>query len=104
MHNIPPLEIVSWLLCSKYIKLTYFVTEYSKEHIDVETKDHMHVGDGPRAPEVPKPLLMAVWESRNEASVEVLISLGASTETLYSKSGPKAEAEPLFFHVSLIAI
>lgn len=64
----------------------------------------MNEGVGPRSPEVPKPLLMAAWEAHIEQSVDTILSMGASTTKLYSQSGPKVDAEPLFFHVSLILI
>lgn len=88
-------EFVIKMLAGKEIELD----DNIREQIDVESKDHMHEGDGPRAPEVPKPLLMAAWEARQETSVETILSLGASTTTLHSISGAKTEAEPLFFHL-----
>ncbi|XP_053405814.1 uncharacterized protein LOC123565381 [Mercenaria mercenaria] len=78
---------------------SFHIEDGTKEHIDIETKDHMHEGDGPRAQRVPKPILMAAWEAHIETSVETILNLGASTTTLFSKSGSRTEAEPLFFHL-----
>lgn len=88
-------EFVISMLAGKSFRLE----ENERELIDVDTMDHMHEGDGQRAPPVPKPLLMAAWEARQEASVETVLSLCANTTTQFSKSGAKTEAEPLFFNL-----
>jgi hypothetical protein len=59
----------------------------------------MHETEGPRVQTNPKPLLMAAWEAHIETSVETILAMGASTTTLFSKTGTRTDAEPLFFHV-----
>lgn len=78
---------------------SYYHTEETGGPIDVDTMDYMHEAEGHRAPAVPKPLLMATWEANIEHSVDIILSMGASTTTLHTKSGSKTDAEPLFFHL-----
>ncbi|XP_052282717.1 uncharacterized protein LOC127879738 isoform X1 [Dreissena polymorpha] len=70
--------------------------------VNKDTLDHMNEAEGqpvhkPRV--VPKPLILATWECHQEASVDTLLSIGANTSTLFSRTGIRTEAEPLFFHL-----
>lgn len=71
------------------------------ESVNIETKDHMNESEGHGSLKAPKPLLLATCETGNESSVDTLLSMGASTATLFSKTGITTDAEPLFFHVRL---
>jgi len=48
---------------------------------------------------VPRPLLLAVAEAHQEASVETLLTLGSNPNVLFSRTGAKEDVEPLFFHL-----
>ena len=71
------------------------------ERVNLDTKDYMNEGEGHSPLQAPKPLLMAVWETEIESSVDTLLSYGVCTSTLFSKLGTKVDGEPLFFQVSL---
>ena len=68
--------------------------------VDINTKDHMYQATFPDSPEVPYPLIAAVWEQGRESSVDFLLNLGADTSLLLPVSDNIFEKEPLFFHVS----
>lgn len=67
--------------------------------VDINTKDHMYQASFPNSPEVPRPLIAAVWEQGRSDSVDFLLSLGVDTTTLQPISDNIFEKEPLFFHL-----
>ena len=72
--------------------------------VDINMKDHMYQATFPDSPEVPYPLIAAVWEQGREDSLDFLLSHGADTTLLLPVSDNIFEKEPLFFHVSAYCI
>ena len=67
--------------------------------VDINTKDQLYQASYPDSPEVPRPLLAAIWEQGRDNEVDFLLSLGVDTAVLHPKADNIFEKEPLFFHV-----
>lgn len=66
---------------------------------DVNTVDHSYQFYYPVSPEVPQPLLAAVWETNNYEVIDVLMQHHPNTSVLYANQ-KWSHPMPLFFHVS----
>lgn len=69
-------------------------------NINVNTKDYSYQFEAPNTPVAPRPLLVAVWETRCLETVDIMMELGANTSVLFSSEPDKEKPKPLFFHVS----
>lgn len=68
-------------------------------NINVNTKDYSYQFAAPKTPVAPRPLLVAVWETRCLETVDIMMELGADTSVLFSSEPDKEKPKPLFFHV-----
>ncbi|XP_061174059.1 uncharacterized protein LOC133183117 [Saccostrea echinata] len=68
-------------------------------NINVNTKDYSYQFAAPNTPIAPRPLLVAVWETRCLETVDIMMELGADTSVLFSSEPDKEKPKPLFFHV-----
>ncbi|XP_048737125.1 uncharacterized protein LOC125652169 isoform X2 [Ostrea edulis] len=68
-------------------------------NINVNTKDYSYQFEAPNTPVAPRPLLVAVWETRCLETVDIMMELGANTSVLFSSEPDKEKPKPLFFHV-----
>lgn len=65
----------------------------------MNTKDYSYQFAAPKTPVAPRPLLVAVWETRCLETVDIMMELGADTSVLFSSEPDKEKPKPLFFHV-----
>ena len=68
-------------------------------NINVNTKDYSYQLAAPKTPVAPRPLLVAVWETRCLETVDIMMELGADTSVLFSSEPNREKPKPLFFHV-----
>nr|XP_022329606.1 uncharacterized protein LOC111128325 [Crassostrea virginica] len=68
-------------------------------NINVNTKDYSYQLAAPKTPVAPRPLLVAVWETRCLETVDIMMELGADTSVLFSSEPDREKPKPLFFHV-----
>lgn len=81
-------------LCLKLLLFTEIIV-----NINVNTKDYSYQFAAPKTPVAPRPLLVAVWETRCLETVDIMMELGADTSVLFSSEPDKDKPKPLFFHV-----
>lgn len=81
-------------LCLKLLLFTEIIV-----NINVNTKDYSYQFAAPKTPVAPRPLLVAVWETRCLETVDIMMELGADTSVLFSSEPDKEKPKPLFFHV-----
>lgn len=81
-------------MCLKLFLFTEIIV-----NINVNTKDYSYQFAAPKTPVAPRPLLVAVWETRCLETVDILMELGADTSVLFSSEPDKEKPKPLFFHV-----
>ena len=65
----------------------------------MNTKDYSYQLAAPKTPVAPRPLLVAVWETRCLETVDIMMELGADTSVLFSSEPDREKPKPLFFHV-----
>ncbi|KAL5004081.1 hypothetical protein ScPMuIL_017537 [Solemya velum] len=93
------IEFVLSLLAGKSTCIRTWMRDGLMENINVSIKDMSYQYRYPDYPDVPQPLLAAVWETGILECVDTLMDLGVDTQVLYSNRMPEDPPKPLFFQL-----
>lgn len=80
-------------------KTSVFLVPKAMDNIDINSKDHSYQYRYPEYPEVPLPILAALWEGNMEENIAILLEMGVDTSVLFSYNPEVEPPKPLFFQV-----
>ncbi|XP_033750903.1 uncharacterized protein LOC117335091 [Pecten maximus] len=94
-------EFALALLTGKALALQIFLKDVpnAMDNVDINVTDHSYQYRYPDYPEVPLPLLAALWEGNMEETVFALLDMGVDTSMLFSYNPDIEPPKPLFFQV-----
>ncbi|XP_060065525.1 uncharacterized protein LOC132545870 [Ylistrum balloti] len=95
------IEFALSLFTGKDLALQHFFKEVSNrmDTIDINVTDYSYQYRYPDYPEVPLPVLAALWEGDMEDNIAVLLGMGVDTSVLFSYNPEVEPPKPLFFQV-----